>query len=228
MEFNLDSAYETLYPHFQKRIHRHEPLARHSSFGVGGPADLWLSLETRQELRDVVSLCAEYRWPLLVVGAGTNVLYADAGVRGIVARIALHDYHLEELSDGSALVIAEAGVRWAHLLHDLVPLGWGGLEFGIGIPGTLGAGVISNVGAHTQDLGQSLEWIDVLDARGCNDEQQGHTTPLVRRYHHGELDLGYRHSRFRDQRYTHIDPSGRLVFPSSSRQVCQAEYAGRH
>jgi UDP-N-acetylmuramate dehydrogenase len=218
MSFDIASAYEALSPHFQKRVHLHEPLARHSSFGVGGPADLWLSLETRQELSVVVSLCAQHLWPLLVVGDGSNSLYADAGVRGIVARLAFHSYRIEAQPDGSATVIAEAGVRWAHLLHDLVPLGWGGLEFGVGIPGTLGGGIVSNAGAQNRDLGQVLEWMEVLDARGCDCEEEGQLAALlVHRYQHDEVDLGYRHSRFRRQRYTHIDESGRLVFPGRHR-----------
>lgn len=214
MSFDGTSAYEALAPHFQQRVRCYEPLARHSSFGVGGPADLWVSLETRQELSVVVSLCAQHHWPLLVVGAGSNILYADAGARGIVARIAFQSYHIEALPDGSAMMEAEAGVCWARLLRDLVPPGWGGLEFGVGIPGTLGGGIVSNAGAQHQELGQALEWLEVLDARGCDYGEKGQlTVPLVRRYHHDEVDLGYRHSRFRLQRYTHIDETGRLVFP---------------
>ena len=150
-------AYDVLYPHFQERVRCHEPLAAHSCFGVGGSADLWINLQTQQEVRDLlICLCTEYHWPLLVVGEGSNILYADEGVRGIVAHMALQSYRIEEPSDEQALVITEAGIHWAQLLHDLVPRGWCGLEFGVGIPGTLGAGVVSNAGAHTQDLGQSL------------------------------------------------------------------------
>jgi UDP-N-acetylmuramate dehydrogenase len=212
MAFESASAYDILQPHFQERLRCHEPLAAHSCFGVGGPADLWVSLQTQPEVRDLICLCSEYHWPLLVVGEGNNILYADQGVRGIVAHMALQSYQIEEQSDEQALVITEAGVHWAQLLHDLVPHGWGGLEFGIGIPGTLGAGVVSNAGAHTQDLGQALEWVEVLDARGCNIEEAGQLTPpLLRRYRYDELDFGYRHSRFREQRRTHIDAEGRLV-----------------
>lgn len=114
MVFDTDRAYRELSPHFQKRLHRHELLSHHSSFGVGGPADLWVTLETLQELKDVVSLCAERGWPLLIVGAGSNILYADAGVRGIVVRLGFHGYALEEQSDSSAMVIAESGVRWTY------------------------------------------------------------------------------------------------------------------
>ncbi len=219
MNFQSMLAYNVLHPYFQERVHRHEPLSEYSSFGVGGPADLWLSVETRQELSDLISLCAQQRWPLLVVGAGSNILYADAGVRGIVASIALGNHHIEEQADESALVIAEAGVRWTELLKDLAPRGWGGLEFGVGIPGTLGAGVISNVGAHKNELGRVLKWIEVLDARACNRaEEEPPVFPVMvfRRYQHDDLDLGYRHSRFREHRLTHITPQGQLILPPRS------------
>ena len=89
MRFDADTAYNELHPHFQGRVRLNEPLARHCTFGVGGPADVWISLETREELIDLVRLAARRQWPLLIVGNSTNVLYADAGVRGLVARVAL-------------------------------------------------------------------------------------------------------------------------------------------
>src|SRR6266567_2853615 len=182
MIFDPETVYDELHPYFQKRVQRHEPLARHAAFGVGGPADVWLSLESQEELLDLVRLCAQEHWPLLVVGNGTNILFADAGV------------------------------SWPRLVHELAPLGWSGLEFGIGIPGTLGGGVISNAGAHNDELGRVLEWIEVLDARGCNaagEDQIG--VAVMRRYVRDELDLGYRHSRFREQRQVRFDERGQLI-----------------
>lgn len=212
MSFDAGSAYNKLRPYFQTRVRQNEPLANHCSFGAGGPADVWISLESREELIDLVRTCAEQHWPLLLVGNGTNILYADSGVRGIVAHIALNNYNIEDHGNGSALMIAESGVSWPRLMHELAPLGWGGLEFGVGIPGTLGGGVISNAGAHNNDLGQVLEWIEVLDARRSGEEEDNSITlPLVRRYLHDELDLGYRHSRFREQRRVRFDQQGHLI-----------------
>src|SRR5437588_8187486 len=188
MRFNADTAYKELHPHFRERVRRNEPLARHCTFGVGGPADVWISLDTREELIGLVRLGAEGHWPILLVGNGTNVLYADAGVRGIVARIALSSYSIEDHGDGTALLVADAGVSWPRLLNELAPPGWGGLEFGPGIPGTLGGGVITNAGAHNSDLGTVLEWIEVLDARSSSEGQ--FTVPIIRRYMPDELDLG--------------------------------------
>ena len=204
--FNADLAYTELYPHFRERARRSEPLARHGTFGVGGPADVWVTLDSTEELIGIVCLCIERRWPLLAVGNGTNVLYADAGVRGIVARLAFNNYRIEERGDGTALLVAGAGVSWPRLLNELAPLGWGGLEFGPGIPGTLGGGVISNAGAHHGNLSQVLEWVEVLDAR--SDFETLSAVPAIRRYRVDELNLAYRHSRFRAYRRIQFDQRG--------------------
>src|SRR5918912_3696540 len=165
MRFDIDTAYAELHPHFQRRVRRNESLSRHSTFGVGGPADIWVSVDTSKELLDLVRMCVEHHWPLLLVGNGTNTLFADAGLRGIVARNALNTYRIEEADDSTALLLAGAGVSWPRLLNELAPLGWGGLEFGPGIPGTLGGGVITNAGAHNSNLRNVLEWVEVVDAR---------------------------------------------------------------
>jgi UDP-N-acetylmuramate dehydrogenase len=211
MSFDAETIYRELAGHFGARVRRAELLSRHCTFGVGGPADIWVSVDTRDELLTLVRMCAERRWPLLLVGNGTNILYADAGVRGIVARIALSSYALEEAGDGSALLLAEAGVSWPRLLNELALLGWAGLEFGPGIPGTLGGGVISNAGAHNGDMSSVLEWIEILDARSAMGGER--SLPLVRRYQHAELDLSYRHSRFRILRRVEFDARG---FPQAS------------
>ncbi len=204
--FDAESAYKELSKHFHERVRRDELLARHCTFGVGGPADVWVSVDSRDDLISLVRLSIERRWPLLLVGNGTNVLYADAGVRGIVARIALSNYTIEEMGDNAALLKAGAGVSWPRLLTALSALGWGGLEFGPGIPGTLGGGVISNAGAHNSDLGSVLEWIEVLDARGSSEEEI--SLPMIRRFMHNELDLSYRHSRFRILRRVEFNERG--------------------
>lgn len=205
MTFDVEAAYNALRQQLGERVKRNEPLARHCTFGVGGPADVWVSLDTSDNLIGLVTMCIERRWPLLLTGNGTNVLYADAGVRGVVARIALNSYTIEEQDDGTALLRAGAGVSWPRLLNDLASLGWGGLEFGPGIPGTLGGGVISNAGAHNSDLASVLASVEVVDARRA---QETATAPIVVQYTREELDLSYRHSRFRAQRRVQFDEQG--------------------
>jgi UDP-N-acetylmuramate dehydrogenase len=208
MTFDVDNTYTQLQPYFKGRMRRDEPLARHGTFGVGGPADIWVSLETPRELIDLVRLSMQDHWPLLLVGNGTNTLYADAGARGIVARIALNSYDIDDYGIGTAQLRADSGVSWPRLLNDLAALGWGGLEFGPGIPGTLGGGIISNAGAHNSEIGEVLEWVEVLDARSGSESEDEITVPNLRRYMHDELDLSYRHSRFRSERRVWFDEKG--------------------
>ena len=82
MTFDVETVYNELHACLGERVRRDEPLARHCTFGVGGPADVWVSIDTSRELVDLVRMCIEEQWPLLLVGNGTNVLFADAGVRG--------------------------------------------------------------------------------------------------------------------------------------------------
>lgn len=211
MTFHTDTVYQVLLPHFRERIKRDEPLARHNVFGVGGTADLWIAVETRNELIGLANMCAEEHWPLLIIGHGSNSLFADAGVRGIVARVAFSTYHIEPESPQRALLIADAGVSWPRLAYDLIAQGWGNLTFGVGIPGTLGGALVSNAGAHNKEIGEFVEWIEVLDARGANLSEQEYSPCLIRRYLHDELDLGYRYSRFRAKRRAHFDDAGHAI-----------------
>ena len=76
MLFDAEVAYHELQLHFRDRVRRHEALARHCALGVGGPADVWVVLESRRELIGLVSLCAEEHWPALIVGNGLVQTFA--------------------------------------------------------------------------------------------------------------------------------------------------------
>lgn len=213
--YDVELAITELRPLFGERLRVNEPLARHGTFGVGGKADIWITLGGQQELITLVERCATLRWPLMFVGNGTNILYSDVGIPGIVARIAFEHYTIEDHGDGTALLTADAGVSWPKLINALVAKGWAGLEFGPGIPGTLGGGVVSNAGAHGGDIGQVLEWVDALDIQRSEYQNEPYFPqeglPVMRRYKRGELDLGYRQSRFRAGRRVQFDTGGNLV-----------------
>ena len=183
---------------FGKRLKAGEPLARHGTFGVGGPADAWVTLTREDELPLLARLARERGWPLMLVGNGTNVLYADAGARGIVARMALNAWHIEEPAgerEGEApLLVAGAGVSLPKLANELADLGLAGFEWCAGVPGTIGGAVVSNAGARGQCVADSLVSARVLFAGPDEPE------PVVRALDAEQLGLGYRHSRFRAAR----------------------------
>ncbi len=197
---------------FPGRVKREEPLAAHSSAKAGGSADFFLELESTQEVEWLVRLCCQLRVPLLMIGNGSNILFTDQGVRGIVACLRTKGYRLEGPTPRSALAIVDAAMSWQEASEQLAQEGWSGLEFGVGIPGTLAGAVVTNAAAHNQEIGQHLHWVDVLDARGCNLlEEGGVSLPQRRRYSQGELQLGNRKSRFREERCAQIRASGQLV-----------------
>ncbi len=198
-KFDLAELTSVLRDRFGKRVRLGEPLSRHGTFGVGGPADAWLAIDNEPDMIALVSLAAERRWPLMLVGNGTNLLYTDAGVRGIVVQNALAEWELTDLGDGTARLVGGAGVNLPKLVNDLAAKGWAGLEWGAGVPGSLGGAVISNAGAHGASLSNTLQSARVLDAR---DLEAG---PQVHDYRLEELQMAYRDSRFRSRRKIEFD-----------------------
>ena len=152
-------------------IRRDEPLARHSQFGIGGPADWWLRADPAA-LPEVLRRCHEEQVPVTVLGAGSNTLIADAGIRGLVLELA--DRRVRPVDDG--IVELGGGGMMPRAALDLARLGLAGLEFGVGIPGTCGASVRGNAGAFGREVSDVLVDCDVvlpdggtrtLDATAC-------------------------------------------------------------
>jgi UDP-N-acetylmuramate dehydrogenase len=195
-----------------------EPLARHSTFGVGGPADAWVVVEQEAQLLELVELATARGWPLMLVGNGTNVLYADAGMRGVVAQMALEAWQLGELDPEHTLLTAGAGVSLPRLVNDLAARGLSGLEWGAGVPGTIGGAIVSNAGAHGASIADTLRTARVLFAdetpASDRDAPEGHAgRVIVRDLDAAELQLAYRHSRFRATRRVSFGDDGRPTAP---------------
>lgn len=184
------------------RVKLAEPLARHGTFAVGGPAEVWFAAASEAELQDIVRLAAAQAVPVMFVGNGTNVLYSDAGARGAVVRVALDTWELADVTDATAVLVAGAGVSLPKLVNELAAQGWAGMEWGAGVPGTIGGGVVSNAGCHGQCIGDNIQTARVLDAR---DPAQ----PNIQTLTAAELGLQYRQSRFRRDRHVTFGPDGR-------------------
>ena len=141
-------------------IAAHEPLARHTTFRIGGPADLYAAAATSDQLERLAELAAEHRIPATVLGGGSNVLISDAGVRGLViANQAREVAWLTAETEGSPAqpgVVADSGVLLAGLARAAIKAGLAGLEWAVSVPGTVGGAVIGNAGAHGGDIAGSL------------------------------------------------------------------------
>jgi UDP-N-acetylmuramate dehydrogenase len=144
---------------FGKRLHLEEALARHTSARIGGPADLFLVAETLSDLREAARIAWDHDLQLFVLGGGSNILVSDAGVRGLVVANRARGIEFEAVR-----VRAESGVNLSTLARRCIGEGLAGLEWAIGVPGTVGGAVVGNAGAHGGDMAGCVESARVLQS----------------------------------------------------------------
>jgi UDP-N-acetylmuramate dehydrogenase len=141
-----------------------EALAPKTTLNVGGTADMWSQVETLADLKTIVRWSADNDIATRLIGAGSNLLVSDLGVRGIVARLTGKQFRDIRLKDNS--VIVGAALPLVRLLDWLEKEGWTGLEFLDGIPGTVGGALRMNAGAFGGAIGDHVAWVKCLDGSG--------------------------------------------------------------
>jgi UDP-N-acetylmuramate dehydrogenase len=162
-----------------------EPMARHTTWRVGGPADVFVVPHSLEELAGALQAAAELGMPWTVIGRGSNLLVLDGGIRGLVLKLAEPLAHIT--IDGNRLV-AGAGRSFVSAAHVAIRHGLSGLEFATGIPGSVGGAVMMNAGAHGGEVKDVLVWADVMDGAG-----------QIRRMSNEDLRFAYRYSILKDQ-----------------------------
>lgn len=188
------------------RIKPNEPMRKHTTYRIGGPADFLLEVADRQELKSVLALAAHERLPVYILGNGSNLLVSDDGVRGFVLVLRGEFDHYRVVENR---VVAGGGCNLPKLAVQIARQGLGGLEFACGVPGTVGAGLAINAGAHGGDMAQIVSAATVVWADGAEQE-------LGR----AEIGFGYRTSRLQGSSgivveavmdLTTADPAGLLA-----------------
>jgi len=144
-------------------VREHEPLSKHVSFRIGGPADLLAVPRSVAELRAVAAFLFARGLPFVVLGAGSNVLIADRGLRGVVVKIGKG---VDAFGFAAETLTAAAGAGLPHLARAAAEAGLAGLEFAAGIPATVGGAVVMNAGAHGHAMDEIVERVDIVDAAG--------------------------------------------------------------
>ena len=168
---------------FGERVRFAEPLSAHTSFRIGGPADVWVEVTDALEIRRAQALAAAADLPHFVLGGGTNILVSDRGVRGVVLHLGRALASIEWRTNGNGLhVRAGAALPFKRLVTESVARDLAGLEFAEGIPGTVGGGLLMNAGAFGGEIADVVESIEGVDAHGD-----------VQRIPHNALRFGYRH-----------------------------------
>jgi UDP-N-acetylmuramate dehydrogenase len=148
---------------FESRVRRNEPMSRHTSWHVGGPADLYFSPHDRADLLAFLGTLPE-ETPLFWLGLGSNLLVRDGGIRGVVIDTQSGLTRLERINDTT--LTCEAGVPCARLARQCIKWGMAPAEFLAGIPGTLGGALFMNAGAFGAETWPRVRSVDVCDARG--------------------------------------------------------------
>lgn len=160
-----------------------EPMSRHTTFEVGGPADIFVTPVTCEQVVAVLGTCADAGVPCFVMGNGSNLLVADEGFRGVVLCTA---GALDNAGVDGWTMRCEAGVSLKDASEMAYELGLSGLEFACGIPGSVGGACFMNAGAYGGQMADVLESVHVVSPEGVEQD-----IPV------GELEAGYRTTRVR-------------------------------
>lgn len=158
-----------------------EPMSKHTTFRIGGPADIYVEPSYKQMV-PLLHFLKNENVPYMVIGNGSNLLVSDDGIEGVVVAVgkAMADISIDE---DSCQVIAEAGAMLSSVANRCAAAGLTGLEFASGIPGTIGGAVYMNAGAYGGEMKDVLTSVEILDEAG-----------EVREVSVEALDLSYRHS----------------------------------
>jgi UDP-N-acetylmuramate dehydrogenase len=164
------------------RLMADEPMAKHTTFRIGGPADYLVMPSSTREVAAVLATAREYGVPVVVLGNGSNVLVRDKGIRGLVLKL---DAAMGEMSHNGTTVKAGAGAALGDVARYAGSIGLTGLEFAVGIPGSIGGAVFMNAGAYDGEIGCLVSAVTAV----CPDGR-------LQRFGHADIRFGYRDSIF--------------------------------
>ena len=159
-------------------------MSAHTSFKIGGPADLFVSVKSSNEAADLIRLANELDVPYMIMGNGSNMLVGDGGIRGLVIQIGKN---LSDITVSGDMITAEAGAMMSKVAAEAMRASLSGFEEISGIPGTVGGAVFMNAGAYGGEISDIVKTVTYIDDKGDMHTIQGH-----------DCCFGYRRSIFSD------------------------------
>lgn len=203
-KYDLSALSETLSSRHGCVCTFDEPMSRHTTFRIGGPAELFVELGNEDSLRDALIWCYENEVPCFVLGNGSNLLVSDRGIKGVVLHIGAGLSKIEQISD--TVIECSAGVRLSTLCTYALERSLSGLEFAYGIPGNCGGAAYMNAGAYGGEMKDVLISCNHLTRSG----EKGSLSS-------DDLGLGYRTSAYASNGY--IITSLRLQLARGDREA---------
>ena len=189
MKENMKNRFETILG--QDRILMEEPMKKHTTFRLGGPADFFLCPSDVNQIPEIIHICREEGIPWFVLGNGSNLLVSDQGYRGVVIQIYKN---MKQITVEGTRIYAQAGALLSAVSKKAMEAGLTGMEFASGIPGTLGGAAVMNAGAYGGEMKDILVSVTVL-----TDEGEQKVLKVE------DLNLGYRTSVIKEKGYIVLD-----------------------
>lgn len=166
---------------------REEPMKKHITFRVGGPAACFLTPSTKEQIREILHICQEEKTPYFILGNGSNLLVSDQGFDGVVLQVYKN---MNQVTVEGKHLRVQAGALLSATARKALEAGLTGMEFAAGIPGTMGGAAVMNAGAYGGEMKDILESVTVLTPEGEQKELKNE-----------ELQLGYRTSVVKEKGY---------------------------
>ena len=174
----------------KENIKQKEMMKNHTSFKIGGPAEIFVKITKLEELKNLLKYCKENNEKLTIIGNGSNLLISDEGIKGIVAKIEMKGIQITQIDKENYEIKLESGVVLGFFAQKLLKEEIQGFEELSGIPGTIGGAIVMNAGAH----GKEIKDI-VLDVTAIDYEGKMHT------FTNEKCQFSYRHSKFSEKKY---------------------------
>ena len=171
-------------------VRLHEPMKKHTTFRIGGPADYYLCPHSTEELQKILQICRENKLEFFILGNGSNLLVSDKGYRGVVIQL-WKNFSDIETEDNT--ITAKAGALLSKVAAEALEESLTGMEFASGIPGTMGGAVMMNAGAYGGEMKDIIREVTVLT-------REGELLTLSKE----EMNFGYRTSVVKEKGYVVI------------------------
>jgi UDP-N-acetylmuramate dehydrogenase len=174
-------------PAFDAEIYANEPMSRHTTYKIGGPARFLVRVDSMGALAHLVEVCKDNGIAWVVVGRGSNLLVSDDGFDGVIIVLG-RDFRQSRLLDNQTTLVAGAGANLSGLVQKAFRAGLAGLEFAVGVPGSFGGALFMNAGSRDEWIGESVTNVTVLNPQGTFTKINGEG-----------VDWGYRSTSFSPQ-----------------------------
>ena len=180
------------------RMFLNEPMSKHTSFKIGGPAQCFINAENVEEIKQICKVASKNDINLTIIGNGSNLLVTDNGINGIVVKVNIKKFELEFSNDDVSLIVG-AGNKLGEIAQKLLRNEITGFEFAAGIPGTIGGAVRMNAGAYGKEMKDIVETVKYMDYDGNIYEKSNK-----------DLEFEYRKSMFAKNKFIILEAKLKL------------------